>query len=80
MINEIISRLNDQTTSFTIHDLCEERDIDYLLVPVDSLYAAVEVDYSKDIAFKRISKGKRAQILHFFSLRPNAFQANEIMI
>lgn len=80
MINKIISRLNDQTTKFTIHDLYEERDIDYLLISTGSLLAVVEVDYSGDISFKRISKDKRTQILQIFSLRLNTIQANEILI
>lgn len=80
MINKIISRLNDQTTKFTIHDLYEERDIDYLLISIGSLLAVVEVDYSGDISFKRISKDKRTQILQIFSLRLNTIQANEILI
>lgn len=80
MINKIISRLNDQTMKFTIHDLYEERDIDYLLISTGSLLAVVEVDYSGDISFKRISKDKRTQILQIFSLRLNTIQANEILI
>ena len=80
MINKFIFRLNNQTTKFAIHDLYEERDIDYLLISIDSLLAVVEVDYSGDISFKRISKDKRTQILQIFSLRLNTIQANEILI
>ena len=71
MINKYISWLNENKVSFSIQDLCEENETDYVLLFVDQKQiVAVKVGYAAgEVYFLPVEDDRKNNITSVFSER-----------
>lgn len=71
LINKYISWLNENKVSFSIQDLCEENETDYVLLFVDQKQTVVvKVGYTAgEVYFLRVEDDRKNSITSVFSER-----------